>query len=810
MTGDCRGERRTGGLDLVVAVLLGAGAFALYLMTLAPTVLTGDGGEFQFVPYLLGVAHPTGYPLYVVLGWAWSRLLPVGDVAFRLNLFSALAAAAAVGFVYPTTRCLLRQALPALSPLTNRLIAVLAGAILAVTPTLWSQAIIAEVYGLHLLLIVLLCCLLLAWGEQRSVLDGAPGEGRQQRLLLGAAFTFGLGVAHHRTTLLVVPAILVYVWLVERRVFRDWRLILKVLLLVLLPLVLYLLIPLRAPHTPYLRLPLTQDRELALYENTLPGFVEFVMGGPFGGSVDLTVDLAARLAMAWGFLWDEVGWLGVLLALAGIVWLALPGRLAPAGARRRTLLALTGLAFLALMAFNLVYTIGDIFVMYIPVYFVVVLWLAIGVGGLARGLAAVLSRSAARAVHWVIPTAIALLFFLLPVRMVLANYDTVDRSGDTSAREGWEAILAESLPSGAVLVSDDRNDIMPMWYLQYVDGRRADLLGLYPLITADYATLGKVLDLALSTGRPAYLIKEMPGVEVKVSVEPEGELWRVLGLAADGAVASVQEKALADAVILVSHARTPRSPRPGENLRVSLYWEPLRPLEAEYHTFVHLMDPEGNKVAQSDRQPGGDYYPSNLWQPGERLRDEHLMSIPAGTQPGVYRLLAGMYALSAEGDLESLGEPVLVGQVAVKTAVQTEVEQAGQPVGASFGDEIELLGYDIDSLDAPVQDGSLAVTFNWRALQPPTADYTVFVHLLDAQGATVAQHDGQPQDGAYPTSVWDSGEVVVDEHSLALPPDLPAADYWLRVGLYLLETGERLPVDGNGDSLQLGPVKLGD
>ncbi len=175
MTGDCRGERRTGLLDLVVAVLLGAGAFALYVLTLAPTVLAGDGGEFQFVPYLLGVAHPTGYPLYTLLGWAWSRLLPVGDVAFRLNLFSALAAAAAVGLVYPTTRSLLRQALPTLCPLANRLIAVLAAAILAVTPTLWSQAIMAEVYGLHLFLIVLLFCLLLAWGEQRSAPGSASG-----------------------------------------------------------------------------------------------------------------------------------------------------------------------------------------------------------------------------------------------------------------------------------------------------------------------------------------------------------------------------------------------------------------------------------------------------------------------------------------------------------------------------------------------------------------------------------------------------------------------------------------------------------
>ena len=133
-------------LDLLIAALLGGAALALYASTLAPTVLAGDGGEFQFVPYLLGVAHPTGYPLYTLLGWLWSHLLPFGDVAF----------------LYPTTRSLLRQALPSLSPLNQRLLGILAGITFAVTPTLWSQAIIAEVYGLHTFFVVLVLYFLLS------------------------------------------------------------------------------------------------------------------------------------------------------------------------------------------------------------------------------------------------------------------------------------------------------------------------------------------------------------------------------------------------------------------------------------------------------------------------------------------------------------------------------------------------------------------------------------------------------------------------------------------------------------------------
>jgi hypothetical protein len=660
------GAPRRGQLDPWIAALLGGAAFALYALTLAPTILAGDGGEFQFVPYLLGVAHPTGYPLYCLLGWAWSHLLPVGDAAYRMNLFSAFWAALATGFLYLATRTLLRQVQPALSPSIHRLIAALAATTLAVTPTFWSQAIIAEVYSLHVVFVVLLLYLLLAWSERR-----------QSRLLLLAACCFGLGLAHHRTTLLLAPAILAYVWLTNRRVYRDWGLMLRALLLVLLPLVLYAYIPLRAARTPYLHLPLTEDRELVLYKNSLPAFVDFVLGGPFGGSLDLAVDLGPRLAMAWGLLRDEVGWIGVALALAGVAWLliGLPsaspgpsssknstGPLASRGRGRWALLALTGLAYAATVAFNLFYTIGDIFVLFIPSYVIAVLWMAVGVGTLTT------------LIHPRRPVTSYLfvaLLFILPIGKALGHYGDVDQSHNTQARARWETILAEPLPAGAVLVSNDRNDMMPMWYLQYVDGQRPDLLGLFPLITPDYPTLGHILDLALSTGRPVYLVKEMPGVEVKVQVEGEGELVRVLGPAVKGEPLHPLDVSLADSVALIGYDHLPHSPRPGQPLQVSLAWEARRPLKAEYHTFVHMLDAEGRVIAQSDRQPGGVYYPTTLWRPGERLRDDHVLAVPADTPPGVYHLLAGMYALADDGTLEPLGDPVVIGQVEVKTGMPT-------------------------------------------------------------------------------------------------------------------------------------------
>ena len=92
----------------------------------------------------------------------------------------------------------------------------------------------------------------------------------------------------------------------------------------------------------------------------------------------------------------------------------------------------------------------------------------------------------------------------------------------------------------------------------------------------------------------------------------------------------------------------------------------------------------------------------------------------------------------------------------------------------------------------------LTIQLGWQAESTPDFDYTLFIHLLDQQGEKIAQVDDQPRDawGPRPMTSWRAGQVVVDEHSLAIPADLPAGDYTLILGLYNWQTGDRLPVTG--------------
>jgi hypothetical protein len=102
----------------------------------------------------------------------------------------------------------------------------------------------------------------------------------------------------------------------------------------------------------------------------------------------------------------------------------------------------------------------------------------------------------------------------------------------------------------------------------------------------------------------------------------------------------------------------------------------------------------------------------------------------------------------------------------------------------------------------------------WEAKTRPTRDYTVFVHLLNSSGKMVAQADGQPLEGRYPTDLWAAPEKLADRHSLRLPADLAPGDYRLRIGLYALADGHRVPVlngasDQGDDGVTLPLIRLG-
>lgn len=604
-------------------------SLVLYLSTLAPDILDSDGGEFQFAAWNFSFVHPTGYPLFLLLGGIFQHLLPIGSPAFRLNVFNALIAACAVGAVY----------LAAHEITGERIGALLGAASFAVSRTFWFNASGVEVYALNALFLVFLIFLAVRWKNHPS-----------SRAFALICLTYGLALAHHRTIGLWLPAFALYFLLTSLRILRSGvKVHLSALrfaffgLCFFLPLLLYAYVPLRVPASPYYQLPLGSNSSITLYDNSTLGFINYVLGRTFAVELKWDALSVIRLVSTPQLLVTEFGVLGAVLGIVGLGALVLR--------RAWTFLAFAGMGVGITLFFNAIYHIGDISAYYIPLYLIWALLISSISFQIPRSASPTSKLQFQLSTH---PWSLALLLGVLLIgSQVFSNFQFADRTKE-NPRAQWTKILAAPIPQSAVLVSNDRDEMMPLWYLQYVDKTRPDLLGLFPLITPDpkYSNVGRLTDTLLDSGRPIYFIKPMPGMEIKFRLDSSAPpLVRVLGRATEFAPQHASDAIIANRVRVLGYDLE----RAANTLRIRIYLQAQSKLERNYTAYVQLVTPHGTKAAQGDdHQLGGEFYPTTLWQSGETLVDVQtipLTDVPADT----YRLFVGLYTqpnLTLFGDAE--------------------------------------------------------------------------------------------------------------------------------------------------------------
>src|SRR5258706_610767 len=180
--------------DLVIAPSIFIACLALYIRTLAQGLLFGDSAEFQTIAYTMVLGHPTGYPVYVFLAKIFTYL-PIGEIAYRVNLLSAVTASVTITFIYLIIRTL--------GP--NPVSALFASLILALTPLFWKHAAIAEVYAISSACLVLILFALFRWKESKNSIW----------LFLAGMFG-GLSLGIHAPVALAAPAVLMYLTITGR------------------------------------------------------------------------------------------------------------------------------------------------------------------------------------------------------------------------------------------------------------------------------------------------------------------------------------------------------------------------------------------------------------------------------------------------------------------------------------------------------------------------------------------------------------------------------------------------------------------
>ena len=414
-------------------VIVMAVGLVVFIRTLMPGIAFGDWGEMQVVPHVLGIAHPTGYPTYVLLAWA-TELIPIGSVAFRANLLSAVCISAAMGLV---TAISLRLAV-------RPLIAMAAGLAFGAVGTVWAAATVAEVNPLHALFAALILYVALDWEERPT----------PRNLALGGLL-IGLALGNHLLTVVIAPFVAVFVLWTGRAEFRRRPgLLIVAPAMVLLGLAVYLYIPIRAAMDP----PLAYN-----HPRTLDGVLFLVTGEQFRGQFGfLSGDGPAKFLEG---LPDLAGLLAEqatpILPIAGVIGLGLL-------VRRRPAFGLLCVAVLIGSAYA--YSTYLELEHYLLVPFLV---LALGVGVALEALAGGLAQPARRRISRLRGPAAVAAGLALVIGLGVMNWQDADRSGDHSGTS-YAAQVMTALPPEAVILSQwDLST--PLWYAQLVEGVRPDV-----------------------------------------------------------------------------------------------------------------------------------------------------------------------------------------------------------------------------------------------------------------------------------------------------------------------------------------------
>src|SRR5213595_455310 len=476
----------------LLAGLVALGALVLYVLTLAPTTQFWDASEYITAAHALGIPHPPGSPLFVILAHAWG-LLPLGvDYARRINLFAAATSAASAGVWFLIAERWLRAIV---APARRRRLVAAAGAVVgATTFTVWNQSVVNEkVYTLSVLTITLVLWLAVRWADQ-------PASTRRDHHLVLIVYLLALTSTNHLMGVLAGPAVLVYVLLTEPRALLRPRFLVAAALVVMVGLSVNLFIPIRAHFDPYLnqgeattwpalKAVLARDQfgKPSVFDNPMfppgpdnPGHTLVLYGQQLLNYVQY---------FAWQFGRD---WLpGVRASLA-----VLFGALGLLGARRHwraerraafamtTLMLTLSVALVFYLTFRWGYSqpfggpgleheVRERDYFFIASFAAWGVWVGVGIATLMEWIEEAIAARAPTAApaRRLAPAALVLLLALVPLA---GNRLTAPRSGETLARDYAHDVL-QSVDPYALLVTAGDNDTFPLWYAQEVEGVRRDV-----------------------------------------------------------------------------------------------------------------------------------------------------------------------------------------------------------------------------------------------------------------------------------------------------------------------------------------------
>ncbi len=779
--------------SIFIPTFLFIAVFVLYAATAAPATLFGDPSEYQFIPAILGIAHPPGYAFYTLLAKLWQTIIPLGAIPFRTNLLAAAMGSWTVTAVYLIVHDL-QSAISRPSPLAP----LFAALCLAAAPDLWQHSIHANAHIVSAALAATHLWLLTRWWR----------TGRDC-YLAAFAVTLGLAATHHPVTLVGVPAYGLFILAVRPRFLREWRTLLALAICFLLGLTPLLYYPLRSPSAPF------GPTDMRTWE----GFWGHITAQGLRGNLFHfgLADQLDRALVFWSLLRLQFLLPVIILIFVGLVYLP---RRAPKPALLIYIFLITHLLF----TLN---TVQDVMAyLLLPL---TALSIAAGPSVLAiTDLLARPIRNSKFAIRNCSSFIVHCSLFILIVLQATLNLQRGISLRDFTAAEEWVAAVYQRFDGrgeGAVLLSDWEH-LTPLWVHIYVQGETLDEADVKLVYVSTANPWVESVWAHIEEG-PIYLPDYRPTVrDAGFRLVPEGTFYRVVAPPVTDATPAYPLDVWADdRVHILGYDLPTDTVRAGEPLELVLYQSVPEPLESIWMPYAQLGPVEARWTTDSRLL-------TPQWQPGEIIAERYELPAPFTLPPGEYPLRLGYADLSgdrAELSLSTGGATAELATITVLLNPSTPPGRGAVPVPlANLDNQVALVGARARAgwrtreaiWEEPLvaQAGQpLHLTLIWRALASPCASFTIFIHLIDGAGRPVSGHDYTPLGGACPTYLWFPkwlpGQTFTDPYRLVLPADLPPGDYWLEVGMYGMISLHRLSVvdlEGNlaGDRIILGPVQV--
>ncbi len=748
-------------------LLLGLATFLLYLRTLGPDVFVSDFAEFQYLPALLGLPHPNGFPLYMLMGWAWSHL-PMGNLAWRMNLLSAVGG----GMTVTLTAAFARR----LSGRTR--VGLLAGALLAVTPTFWGYSLLAERYTLNLGLLV--AALWTAW---EATVTG--GDRRRERLLVASSLMLGLGLTMHPSDALLIPFWFAYLLWRVPEMRRDWRIWFRMAVAGAAPLILFVYVPWR--WAAYANVPLLPGvgRSEAVYRGLVHVWYEpplrwdmvwYYITGLGGYAAGLVAggwqEALAHLNDVWPYWRAEIPWpLAILSALGGL-------RLA----RREGRLALVLLAFgiyLTLMVAYIQQGKNDAYLL--PAFWIVLFAAGFVVDWPVHTVRRQCLRSLTKGLLLVVAV-------VLPLALLVMRYSDRDLSRRVDIREWWETTLQVPVEEGAALLGH-WSDFTPLWYLQQTEGLRSDIIALFP------PDIEKVVEPWLATGRPLYLAAPThgwaPELPKRYSLVPWGRLIRILPKGSQQPCPTREGAPRGSSPGLdVVVVRIPSRLEPEKAQTLQFCWRAKHALPHDLFASVRLVPVDGGPSLDLTGSLVVPWYPFNPIPAGTEGLALVPLRVPLGTRAGRYQAQLTFFTLPPGGAPAPLPDaPTLsLGEITIEPTThffRALLPKEMVPLVPPRVGPLRLRAWYLS--DLPVRPGDpVRLDLVWEVAEVPPARLSLQVRFW-GRGGRGLMTPPQP----LLITAKDVGRVVRTTHDLRAPRGL--GDHIYLVEPRVLAGGRRLP-----------------